>query len=168
MLAPAALQRGRQEFRSAFWSARGLFIAAAAMSFFVNLLMLTGPLFMLQVYDRVLASKSLPTLQALFMLVAGIFVIMGLLDFLRGRVLAVAGARFQALLDGRVFDGTMQVALSPAERAKPATAMKDLDAIQSFLSGPAPYSFFDAPWVCLLYTSPSPRDQRGSRMPSSA
>ena len=142
-----ALQKGRQEFRSAFWSAKGLFIIAAVFSFFVNLLMLTGPLFMLQVYDRVLASGSLPTLQALCLLVAGLFVMMGLLDYLRGRVLANAGARFQALLDGRVFEGTMRTALIPAERAKPASAMRDLEAIQQFLSGPAPYAFFDAPWT---------------------
>lgn len=142
-----ALKRGRQEFRSAFWSAKGLFIIAAVMSFFVNLLMLTGPLFMLQVYDRVLASGSIPTLQALFLLVAGLFIVMGLLDFLRGRVLANAGARFQALLDGRAFEATMQTALVPSERAKPATALRDLEAIQQFLSGPAPYAFFDAPWT---------------------
>lgn len=142
-----ALQRGRKEYRSAFWSAKGLFVVAGVMSLFVNLLMLTGPLFMLQVYDRVLASGSLPTLQALFLLVGGLFLVMGLLDFLRGRVLANAGARFQAILDGRVFDGTMRTALIPGERAKPATALKDLEAIQQFLSGPAPYAFFDAPWV---------------------
>ncbi len=142
-----ALQRGRDEFRAAFWSARSLFIIAAVFSFFVNLLMLTGPLFMLQVYDRVLASGSIPTLQALFLLVGGLFVMMGLLDFLRGRILANAGARFQALLDGRVFEGTMRTALIPGERAKPATAMRDLESIQQFLSGPAPYAFFDAPWT---------------------
>lgn len=142
-----ALKRGRQEFRAAFWSAKGLFVVAAVMSFFVNLLMLTGPLFMLQVYDRVLASGSIPTLQALFLLVAGLFLVMGLLDFLRGRVLANAGARFQAMLDGRAFEATMQTALVPEERAKPATAMRDLESIQQFLSGPAPYAFFDAPWT---------------------
>ncbi len=142
-----ALRRGREEFRSAFWSARGLFVVAAVMSFFVNLLMLTGPLFMLQVYDRVLASGSLPTLQALILLVAGLFIVMALLDFLRGRILAHAGARFQALLDGRVFEGTMRVALIPEERARPAMALRDLESIQQFLSGPAPYAFFDAPWT---------------------
>jgi len=80
-------------------------------------------------------------------LVAGLFLVMGLLDYLRGRVLAIAGARFQAMLDGRVFEGSLQVALSPVERARPAAALKDLDAIQRFLSGPAPYAFFDAPWM---------------------
>ncbi len=148
MTAPSpASPDGKREFRAALRSGRGLFLAAAGMSCVVNLLMLTGPLFMLQVYDRVLASKSLPTLQALFVLVTVLFLAMGLLDFLRGRVLAIAGARVQALLDGRIFAGSLRAALSPAERARPATALRDLDAVQGFLSGPAPHAFFDMPWV---------------------
>jgi len=102
---------------------------------------------MLQVYDRVLASGSQETLIVLFALVAGLFAAMGVLDYLRGRVLANAGARFQAMLDGRVFDGVMKRSLTPSERAKPAAAMRDLESIQQFLSGNAPFAFFDAPWV---------------------
>ena len=146
MMSPQ-IAKGRAEYRKAFWSARGLFIVAGIFSCFVNLLMLTGPMFMLQVYDRVLASGSQETLMVLFALVAGLFAIMGILDFLRGRILANAGARFQAILDGRVFDGVMQRALAPSERAKPAAALRDLESIQQFLSGSAPFAFFDAPWV---------------------
>ena len=146
MISPQ-LAKGRAEYAAAFWSARSLFVVAAIFSCFVNLLMLTGPLFMLQVYDRVLASGSVETLWVLFALVAGLFAVMGLLDFLRGRILANAGARFQALLDGRVFDGTMRRALDPADRERPAVALRDLESIQQFLSGPAPFAFFDAPWT---------------------
>ncbi len=146
MMSPQ-LAKGRAEYRKAFWSARGLFIVAGIFSCFVNLLMLTGPLFMLQVYDRVLASGSEETLLVLFVLVAGLFAIMGVLDYLRGRILANAGARFQAMLDGRVFDGVMRQSLSPTARARPASAMRDLESIQQFLSGNAPFAFFDAPWV---------------------
>ena len=146
MMSPQ-LSKGRAEYKKAFWSARGLFIVAGIFSCFVNLLMLTGPLFMLQVYDRVLASGSQETLIVLFALVAGLFAVMGVLDYLRGRILANAGARFQAMLDGRVFDGVMKRSLSPTERAKPAAAMRDLESIQQFLSGNAPFAFFDAPWV---------------------
>jgi len=146
MISPQ-LAKGRAEYRKAFWSARGLFIVAGVFSCFVNLLMLTGPLFMLQVYDRVLASGSQDTLWVLFLLVAGLFAVMGILDYLRGRILANAGARFQAMLDGRVFDGVMKRALNPAERTRPAAAMRDLESIQQFLSGNAPFAFFDAPWV---------------------
>ncbi len=146
MISPQ-LAKGRAEYRKAFWSARGLFIVAGIFSCFVNLLMLTGPMFMLQVYDRVLASGSQETLVVLFALVAGLFLIMGVLDFLRSRILANAGARFQAMLDGRVFDGVLRRALAPAERARPAAALRDLESIQQFLSGNAPFAFFDAPWV---------------------
>ena len=80
-----------------------MLIAVFVFSVFVNLLMLTGPLFMLQVYDRVLGSRSEETLVALFLLVGALYGLMGLLDYARGRVLARCGARFQEKLDERVF-----------------------------------------------------------------
>ena len=141
------LRAGRAELRDALRSAKYLFVAVAIFSFFVNLLMLTGPLFMLQVYDRVLSSRSMPTLVTLFLLVAGLFLAMGLLDYIRARVLARAGARFQSLLDTRVFVATLHRSISPTDRARPAMGLRDLESIQRVLSGPAPFAFFDAPWV---------------------
>ena len=76
--------------------ARGLFYCALFFSIFTNLLMLTGPLFMLQIYDRVLGSRSEETLVALFALVAFLYSFYWLLEFARGRVMARVGARFQA------------------------------------------------------------------------
>ena len=70
-------------------------VAVFGFSIFVNLLMLTGPLFMLQIYDRVLGSGSEETLVALFILVGGLYALMALLDFARGRLMARFGARFQ-------------------------------------------------------------------------
>ena len=67
---------------------RSAFISVGFFSLFINLLMLTGPLFMLQVYDRVLASKSLPTLTALVILIAALFLFLGLLEMVRTRILA--------------------------------------------------------------------------------
>lgn len=72
---------------------------------------------------------------------------MGLLDHVRARVLARAGARFQALLDRRVFEAALRRAISPDERGKPSTGLRDLESIQRALSGPAPFAFFDAPWT---------------------
>src|SRR5690625_7226840 len=95
---------------------------------FVNLLMLTGPLFMLQVYDRVLASRSEETLAFLFLLVTGLFFLYGLLEFVRGRVLARAGARFQSLLDIRVFEAVLRRSVVPAERALPNSAGRHLES----------------------------------------
>lgn len=144
------LRAGRAELRSALRSSRLLFISVAVFSFFVNLLMLTGPLFMLQVYDRVLASRSETTLILMFGLVAGLFFAMGVLDYVRARVLARAGARFQSLLDARVFKATLARSIAPTERSRPAMGLRDLEAIQRVLSGPAPFAFFDAPWTPLF------------------
>ena len=85
------LNSGRKELREALFASRRLLFSVFLFSIFVNLLMLTGPLFMLNVYDRVLTSNSRPTLWALFGLVALLFLLMGLLDHARARVLARAG-----------------------------------------------------------------------------
>lgn len=117
----------------------------------VNLLMLTGPLFMLQLYDRVLTSRSEATLLALAGITAFLFLAMGLLDHARGRVLARVGSRFQARLDGRVLGAILtRAGRSPQERQEPATGLQDLEAMQRFASSPGPFAFFDAPWTPLF------------------
>ena len=136
-----------QELRDALFQGRGLFMSLAVFSVFVNLLMLTGPLFMLQVYDRVLASRSNETLAALFLLVAGLYALMGFLDYARGRVAARIGAKFQSTLDQRVFDVVLRRATIPAERARPATGLRDLESVQRFMSSPVLFAIFDIPWT---------------------
>ncbi len=143
-------QNGLPEMRAALRASRSLFWGVGLFSVFVNLLMLTGPLFMLQVYDRVLASRSEATLLTLFMLIVALFALMGVLDFARTRVLSRAGARFQSLLDRRVFDAVLRRAVSPDERGAPSSGLRDLEAIQRALSGPAPFAFFDAPFAPLF------------------
>lgn len=140
-------ESGRDELRSVLREGRSLFVSVAVFSFFVNLLMLTGPIFMLQVYDRVLSSRSEATLLALTVIMAFLFLMMGVLDYARGRVLARAGARFQARLDNRVFEAILRRAVSPVERARPATGLRDLESIQRLMSGPAPFAVFDMPWT---------------------
>ncbi|MFO7856695.1 MAG: type I secretion system permease/ATPase [Paracoccaceae bacterium] len=140
-------ETGREELRGVLREGRRLFVSVGVFSFFVNLLMLTGPIFMLQVYDRVLSSRSEATLVALVAIVTFLFLMMGILDYARGRVLARAGARFQARLDDRVFEAILRRSVSPIERARPATGLRDLESIQRLLSGPAPFAFFDAPWT---------------------
>jgi ATP-binding cassette subfamily C protein len=140
-------KKGLVELRSAMATCRWHLIAVGVFSVFVNLLMLTGPLFMLQVYDRVLASRSEETLAALLILVTGLFLMYGLLEFARGRVLARSGARFQSLLDVRVFEAVLRRSVAPANRALPNTAARDLDSVRTLLSGPAPFALFDIPWT---------------------
>ncbi len=147
---------GAAEIRAALRESRRLFASIGVFSIFVNLLMLTGPLFMLQVYDRVLTSRSEATLVALIVIVAFLFLMMGLLDHFRARVLARAGARFQARLDPRVLGAILtRAGRSPQDRSAPATGLADLEAMQRFTSGPGPFAFFDAPWtpvfLCVLF-----------------
>ena len=139
---------GAREIRAALAESRPLFLAVGLFSAFVNLLMLTGPVFMLQVYDRVLRSRSEATLVALVGIVAFLFLMMGLLDHFRARVLARAGARFQARMDPRVLGAILtRAGASPQARSAPATGLADLEAMQRFASGPGPFAFFDAPWT---------------------
>jgi PrtD family type I secretion system ABC transporter len=137
----------KAELTAPIWRMSHLFLGVAAFSFVVNLLMLTGSLYMLQVYDRVLASHSLPTLVVISMLAGAMFVAMGFFEHLRARVLARVGARYQDVLDARAFDAGLSRAMVPTERARPMTALRDLDAIQKMLAGPAPLALFDAPWT---------------------
>ena len=143
----AGSANGNREIREALAESRRLFVSCGLFSVFVNLLMLTGPLFMLQVYDRVLTSRSEATLVTLVAIVAFLFLMMGVLDHARGRVLARAGARLQARLDSRVLRAILTRSTSPAERARPATGLRDLESIQRFASSSGPFAFFDAPWT---------------------
>lgn len=134
------LQEARRAGQTLMWS---VFI----FSIFVNLLMLTGPLFMLQVYDRVLGSRSEETLVALFVLVAGLYGLMAILDYARRQVLVRVGARFQSKLDDRVFKALLLRALNPKERAAPATGLRDLESVQALYTTQVMVSLFDAPWT---------------------
>ncbi len=139
--------QGRNELRKALRSSWWLFVTTFVFSFFVNALMLTGPLYMLQVYDRVLGSRSEETLLALTVLVTFLYLMMGFLDYARGRILARAGAKFQTLLDHRVFSSVLRQAGLAAGRLGPNTGLRDLEAVQRLLSSPALFAVFDMPWT---------------------
>ncbi len=139
-------ERGLQELRDARAKSRHLYWSVGVFSFFVNLLMLTGPLYMLQVYDRVLGSGSRETLFALSLLVLFLFSLMGVIDFARGRVMARVGARFQESLDNRVFDASIR--RSALGRSSVAdTGLQDLEAVQRLMTSPVLTALFDVPWT---------------------
>jgi ATP-binding cassette, subfamily C, bacterial len=140
-------QAGLAELARARALSRKALLAAFAFSAFVNLLMLTPPLYMLQVYDRVLVSRSEETLLALSLLAAFMFLIMGLLDHARARVMARIGARLQAALDARVLSAAFaRLAVAPTDTAALA-AQRDLDALARFWASPVLLALFDAPWT---------------------
>ncbi len=144
------LQKGREELRRARAQSRWLLRAAALFSVFINLLMLTGPLFMLQVYDRVLASRSEETLLALFILMAFLFATMGVLDYLRGRVLARIGTALQARLEARVFQAVLAKSAQSPRPELVANSLRDLDAVQRFVASPVFGAIFDIPFTPLF------------------
>ena len=138
---------GTAELRATRRDSRALFAAVFLFSIFVNLLMLTGPLFMLQIYDRVLASRSEATLTALFALVAFLYLMMGLLDHARARIMTRIGARFQDRLDRRVFAASLKrIAVAPGDPAAIA-AQRDLEAVQRLIGSPTLMALFDIPWT---------------------
>ncbi|WP_109465526.1 type I secretion system permease/ATPase [Albibacillus kandeliae] len=139
-------QSGREELRNARRQSRGLYWAVGLFSFFANMLMLTGPLFMLQVYDRVLGSRSEATLAALSLLVVFLYGVMGVLDYTRGRIMARVGARFQAALDHRVFDAMVRRS-SVSNDPVAQTGLADLESVQRLISSPVLMAAFDIPWT---------------------
>lgn len=138
---------GQAELRDVRRENRGLLWAAGIFSIFVNLLMLTGPLFMLQIYDRVLGSRSEETLVALFVLMAFLFLVMGILDWARGRILARMGARFQSRLDRRVFNAVLRKASLSQDGKQSENQLKDLESVQRFYASPVFAAIFDIPWT---------------------
>jgi ATP-binding cassette subfamily C protein len=146
-LSAAPKKNGVEELRAALAESRTGFIAIGVFSFFVNLLVLTGSLYSLQVYDRVLTSRSEPTLVVLTILLVMLYAIMGVLDHMRGRIAARVGARFQANLEMRVFRIVIDRTMLASQGINATTAMRDLDSIQRGLSSPAAFAVFDIPWT---------------------
>lgn len=141
------LHKGKSELLAARRESRALFVAAFVFSIFVNLLMLTGPLYMLQVYDRVLGSRSEETLIALSILVVFLYLMMGTLDYARGRILARVGARFQDKLDRRVFSAMLLKSNLMPDENDQKSGLRDLEAVQTLLSSPVLLALFDMPWT---------------------
>ena len=137
---------GPDEISQIYRASKSTLVAAGLFSSLVNILMLTGPLFMLQVYDRVLASGSVPTLVALIIIVAILYAYYGFLEFLRARLMVRLGRRLEEKLRGRVFDAVTSHALrrTPGVGSQP---LNDLSTIRQYLSGQGPFAFFDMPWM---------------------
>lgn len=140
-------KRGREELDASRADMRGLLLAAFLFSVFVNLLMLTGPLYMLQVYDRVLGSRSEPTLWALSALMAVLYLAMGVLDYSRGRIMARIGARMQERLDRRVFAAALKRMSQVPNDPLALAAQRDLEAVQRLWASPVLIAIFDIPWA---------------------
>jgi PrtD family type I secretion system ABC transporter len=154
---PSRHQPASSELAAALRACRQAFVAIAVFSGMSNILMLTGSLFMLEVYDRVLPSRSVPTLVALLILTAGLYAAQGFIDAIRSRILVRIGDSLDQAMSARVYDAIVRLPLKIGAKGDGSQPMRDLDAVRNFLSGAGPSAFFDLPWlpvylgVCFLF-----------------
>ncbi|WP_081948874.1 type I secretion system permease/ATPase [Litchfieldella xinjiangensis] len=135
------------ELRQALNASRSSFLAVAGFSLFINLLMLTPALYMLQVYDRVIATGSKETLLMLTLVTVFLLAVMGGLDWVRSRLLVRIGNYLDTLLSPRLYRAMFRRGLS--EQGPSAQPLDDLKTLRQFVSGNGLFAFFDAPWVPL-------------------
>ncbi len=128
---------------------RAYFLSAALFSLVINVLMLAPALFMLQVFDRVVSSRSAETLVMLFVLTLLALVCMAYLDAIRARLLARAAIRLESELGPRVLSSMLRQS-AHANRAQSMHGLRDVNALRAFLTGPGIIAIFDAPWVPLF------------------
>jgi PrtD family type I secretion system ABC transporter len=116
-------------------------------SFFINLLMFVAPLHMLQIYDRVLVSRSEVTLVVLTGLAIGLLAVYGLLEGVRSRILNRIGLEFDELMSSRLLNMVFEIAISRPSAGPPQQLIRDTDTIRDFIGGQAIIALCDAPWV---------------------
>jgi ATP-binding cassette subfamily C protein len=124
-----------------------IFLGVGVFSGVINVLALTGSLYMLQIYDRVLPSRSVPTLIGFSVLMAGFYAAYGFLDFCRVRVMSRVGIKIDNDLREKVFSAVQLLPLRVRQSGDGLQPVRDLDYIRAFLSGLGPTAFFDVPWV---------------------
>ena len=137
----------RSELSEALDACRATFWAIGGFSAMSNILMLTGSIFMLEVYDRVIPSRSVSTLIALLLLAGGLYAALGLLDLIRGRVMVRISNWVDEAVSERVYDAVVRLPLIIGNRSEGVQPLRDLDSIRTFLSGLGPIAFFDLPWI---------------------
>jgi PrtD family type I secretion system ABC transporter len=146
-IVPVNRQAGApSQLRQALKSSGRAFFFVAIFSFFINLLMLTSPIYMLQVYDRVLTARSESTLIYLSLIIAAMMLVMAMLEMVRSRVLVRVSGKMDQMLSGKVFDAIFALNLrSPA--ANRSQSLRDLDMLRQFITSQGPFALFDAPWA---------------------
>ena len=136
-------------FRTAFRACRIELVSAGILSLFINLLFLTFPLYMLQIFSRVLASRSVDTLVMLTLMAVGALVLFGVLTALRSRILARMSAKLDTLLGERIHAALIARSLRTND-SRDVQALRDLSQVRNFLAGSDIHALFDAPWTPFL------------------
>jgi len=134
------------ELKNAIMQSKKSFIVVGFFSFFINLLMLVPPLYMLQLYDRVITSRSEDTLIMLTLIVVVLFITMSLLEIVRSKILIRVGNKLDSILSQRVFDSLFELANKHPGKAT-SMPLSDLTQVRQFMTGNGVFAFFDAPWI---------------------
>lgn len=136
----------RTELNDVLFSFRKAFYTAGVFSMFINMLALVPSIYMLQVYDRVLQSRNATTLVMLTLIMLGFYVMLGMLELARSKLLIRVGAQLDMKLNDRVFGASFERNLRRAG-GNAGQAMGDLTNVRQFLTGNGLFAFFDAPWA---------------------
>jgi ATP-binding cassette subfamily C exporter for protease/lipase len=136
----------RPEILAVLHSMRRNFVAVGAFSFFANLLLLVPAIYMLQIYDRVLASRSEMTLLMITLMVLVLYLLLGGMEWIRAQLLVRSARQLDDRLSDRAFSASFAAALR-GSAGNPAQGLLDLANLRQFVGGNAPFAFFDAPWV---------------------
>lgn len=141
-----AKQNDATDLQRALNACQGSFVSVAFFSMFINVLMLVPPLYMLQVYDRVITTRSLETLLMLTLVVIFLFVVMGGLELVRSRILVRVGNRLDMLINQRLYSAMFKKTVAMPDKPS-AQPLNDLTSIRQFLTGNGLFAFFDTPWI---------------------
>src|SRR5262249_3586663 len=133
----SSAKTARSELAAAVSACRSAFLGIALMTGILNVLYLTGSFFMLEIYDRVLPSRSIPTLVGLAVIALILYTFQGVFDVVRGRVLVRIGTSLDQDLSSRVYDVLVREPLK-TRAADGLQSLRDFDQIRAFLSGPGP------------------------------
>ncbi|RWM16359.1 MAG: type I secretion system permease/ATPase [Mesorhizobium sp.] len=154
---PHPSEPARTTLAAVLASFRRALAGIALMSGVVNVLALTGSFFMLQVYDRVIPGRSVPTLVGLAVFAGTLFVFQGVLELIRSRLLVRIGMALDARLSGQVYAALMRLPLRTKLSGDGLQSLRDLDQVRSFMSSAGPTALFDLPWmplylaICFLF-----------------
>ena len=135
------------QFAAVLDECRRAFLGVALFSGMVNMLVLAGPLYMMQVYDRVLTSRSIPTLVALSVLLVVAYAFQGGFELVRSRLTARIASLLDLRLDLLVHEASIRLANRNAGAPEAHQPLRDLDQIRTFLTGPGPIALIDLPWM---------------------
>jgi PrtD family type I secretion system ABC transporter len=141
--------REKSELSKALMSSFDAFAAIGCFSFIMNLGLLVSPLYMMQIYNRVLPTQSTPTLYALTGLACFLVAVMAILEFIRSRILIQVSVRLDKAMNDRVLHATFMGTLT-GSRPNSAQPMRDLDTVRQFVGGSGTLVFFDMPWTPIL------------------